>query len=71
MTTPPVLAYIDFEHPFVVELDAFSKAAGKVLAQKRTDGKMHPIMCATCNMEKAKIKYGTCEGEALAVNSPP
>lgn len=35
---PPVLAYPQFGHPFLLETDAFGSSLGAVLSQKQTDG---------------------------------
>ena len=43
LTTPPLLPLLDIDVPFVVETDASSVAVGAVLAQKKKDGKIHPI----------------------------
>ena len=39
LVTPPVLAYPDFEQPFVVETDASNIAVGAVFAQTKEDGR--------------------------------
>ena len=35
LTSPPVLAYLELEKPFVVETDASSVSVGAVLAQNK------------------------------------
>ena len=67
LTSPPLLAFPDFDAPFVVETDASSVAIGAVLAQKKEDGKVHPIQYASRTMTAAERNYSACEREALAV----
>ena len=51
----------------MVETDASSVSVRAVLAQKKEDGKIHPIQYAICKMNKSERKYSACEREALAV----
>lgn len=56
LTSPPVLSFPDFEHPFSVRTDASSAEIGAVLAQKKVDGKIHPIQFASRTMTAAENK---------------
>ena len=67
LTTPLLLALPDFDVLFVVETDASSVAVGAVLAQKKKDGKIHPVKYASRTMNKTERDYSDCEREALAV----
>ena len=67
LKSPPLLAFADFDVPFVVETDASSVAIGSVLVQKKEDGKVHPIQYASRTMTAPERNYSACEREALAV----
>lgn len=67
LTTPLVLAFSDFDAPFVVETDASSVVLGAVLAQKKDDGKVHPIQYASRTMTETEKRYSTSEREGFAV----
>ena len=56
LTAPPVLALPDFDAPFVVETDASSISLGAGLAQKKSDGKIHPVQYASRTMTKTERK---------------
>ena len=66
LTTPPILAYPNFSHPFVLATDASGIALGGILSQT-TDGKEQVIAYWSRQMNKAERRYSTIEREALAV----
>ena len=43
----PILAFLDFDKPFLLEMDASGKGLGAVLSQKQADGWYHPITYAS------------------------
>ena len=67
LTSPPVLAFPDFDQPFVVETDASSVAVGAVLTQRKEDKRVQPIQYASRTMTSAERNYSACEREALAL----
>ena len=69
LTSPPILAYPDFGKPFMVETDASSVSVGAVPAQKKEDGKIHPIQYASRTTNTSERMYSSCEREAPAVIS--
>ena len=50
----PILAFPDFEKPFLLEMDASGKGLGAVLSQKQADGWYHPIAYASRVMNETK-----------------
>lgn len=65
--TPPVLAFPDFDRPFVVESYASFLSLGASLAQKKKDGRVLPVQLASRTIGSSQKKYATCEREALAI----
>ena len=45
--TAPVLAFADFQKPFLLETDASGDGLGAVLSQKQEDGHYHPVAYAS------------------------
>lgn len=67
LISPPVQDFPDFDKPSIVELDASCISLGAVLAQKKYEGRIHPIQYACKTMTDTEKKYSTCEREALVV----
>ena len=53
----PILAFPDFDKPFLLEMDASGKGLGAVLSQKQADGWYHPIAYASCVMNETEQRY--------------
>ena len=63
----PILAFLDFNKPFLLETDTSAKSLGAVLSQKQVDGWYHPIAYASCVMNKTKQRYHSNKQEFLAL----
>jgi len=63
----PILAYPDFEKPFIVYTDASGTGVGAVLTQLQSDEKEHVIAYASRSMNKAEQNYPITDQECLAV----
>jgi len=66
LTTPPVLAYPNFNEPFQLHTDASGQGLGAVLEQQ-VDGVSHPVAFASRTLSKHEQRYGITELETLAV----
>ena len=63
----PILAFPDFNRPFLLETDASRKGLGAVLSQKQADGWYHPITYASHVMNKTEQRYHSNKQEFLAL----
>ena len=65
--TAPVLAFMDFKKPFLLETDASIEGLGAVLSQKQDDGRYHPIAYASRGLKGGELKYHSSKLEFLAL----
>ena len=61
----PILAFPDFNKPFLLETDASRRGLGAVLPQKQADGQYHPIAYASCVMNETEQRYHSNKQEFL------
>ena len=65
--TAPVLAFADFQKPFLLETDASSCGLGAVLSQQQDNGKYHPVAYASRELKGGEKKYHSLKLEFLAL----
>ena len=53
----PILVFLDFNKPFLLETDVSGRGLGAVLSQKQADGRYHPITYASCVMNETEQRY--------------
>ena len=63
----PILAFPDFNKPFLLETDASRRGLGAVLSQKQADGWYHPITYASRVMNETKQRYHSNKQEFLTL----
>ena len=63
----PILAFPDFNKPFLLETDASRRGLGAVLSQKQADGRYHPIAYASRIMNETEQRYHSNKQEFLAL----
>lgn len=66
LVSPPILAYPQFDRPFILYTDASEGAIGAVLSQME-DGRERVIAYWSRQLTKAERNYSTIEREALAI----
>jgi hypothetical protein len=67
LMTPPILAYPNFEKPFILYTDASTFALGAILSQKDEDKRERVIAYASRTLNKHERNYSITELECLAV----
>lgn len=67
LCSAPVLAALNFERPFKLEVDASSCGAGAVLLQEDGHGVDHPVCYFSRKFNRHQTHYSTTEKEALAL----
>ena len=67
LTSPPILAYPNFEKPFIIYTDASTYTLGAILSQKDEQKREHVIAYASWTLNKHERNYGVTELECLAV----
>ena len=63
----PILAFPDFNKPFLLETDALGRGLGDVLSQKQADGWYHPITYASRVMNETEQRYHSNKQEFLTL----
>ena len=63
----PILAFPDFNKPFLLETDASGRGLRAVLSQKQADGRYHPIAYASRIMNETEQRYHSNKQEFLAL----
>ena len=63
----PILAFPDFDKPFLLETDASRRGLGAVLSQKQADGRYNPIAYASHVMNETEQRYHSNKKEFLAL----
>ena len=67
LSSPPVLAYLCFNKPFVLHTDASGQGLGAVLEQEQADGHLHPIAYVSRTLSAAESCYGITDLKALGI----
>ena len=63
----PVLAFADFNKPFLLETDASKLGLGAMLSPKQTDGQYHLVAYASQSLTIHEYNYHSMKQEFLAL----
>ena len=63
----PVLAFVDFNKPLLLETNASKSGLGAVSSQKKSDRQYHPVACASQSLTIHELNYHSTEQEFLAL----
>ena len=61
----PVLVFLDFDKPFLLETDASKEGLGAVLSQKQSDGRYHPVAFGSHSLTPSEKNYHSSKLEFL------
>ena len=64
---PPMLAFADFNKPFLLETDTSKLGLGAVLLQRQPDGQYHPVAYASQSLTVHEHNYHSTKQEFLAL----
>ena len=62
-----MMVFLDFDKPFLLEMDASKEGMGAVLSQKQDDGCYHPITFGGHSLTPAERNYHSSKLEFLAL----
>ena len=65
--TAPILAFVDYTKPFLLETDASKEGLEAVLLQKQADGQYHPVACGSRVLTSHKKNYHSTKLEFLVL----
>ena len=63
----PILVFLDFDKPFLLDTDASKEGLGAVLSQKQSDGRYHPVTFGSCSLTLLEKNYHSSKLEFLAL----
>ena len=63
----PVLAYTDFNEPFIFETDASAQGLGVVLSQKQEDSQYHPVAYGRQSLSTEERNYHSTKLELMVL----
>ena len=65
--TSPLLAFLDFTKPLLLETDASKEGLGAILSQKQDDGRFHPVAFGSHSLTPTERNYHSSKLEFLAL----